>query len=91
MVAAPAPSSTIVRVAGAYRGLVRVIDLRAGSDPLVLAVPTITLRDLFAHADEASRCVVAQMEAARTAIDACGRRYEQRDEVRPFGWDDLCA
>lgn len=110
VVAAPAPSSTIARVAAAYRGLSRVVDLRAEAeaDPLVPLVRrpargsiseggslgeggTITLRDLFALMDDANRFVLTQIEAARAEIADRSRRYEQRDEVRPFGWDDLCA
>lgn len=92
VIAAPAPSSTIARAAAAYRGLTRVVDLRAEAeaDPLVIPVSTITLRDLFALMDDANR-FVPQIEAARAEIADRSRRYEQRDEVRPFGWDDLCA
>ena len=93
VVAAPAPSSTLARAAAAYRGLTRVVDLRAEAeaDPLVTSVPTITLRDLFALMDDADKFVLTQIEAARAEIADRSRRYEQRDEVRPFGWDDLCA
>ena len=103
VVAAPAPSSTIASVAAAYRGLVRVVDLRAESDadPVPVSpqpqsgeggsIPTITLRDLFALMGCANRFVLTQIEAARAEIADRSRRYEQRDEVRPFGWDDLCA
>jgi glutamyl-tRNA reductase len=100
VVAAPAPASTIARVAAAYRGLSRVVDLRAEAeaDPVVPLVRrslgeggTITLRDLFALMDDANRFVLIQIEAARAEIADRSRRYEQRDEVRPFGWDDLCA
>jgi hypothetical protein len=93
VIAAPAPSSTIARVAAAYRGLTRVVDLRAEAeaDPLVIPVSTITLRDLFALMDDANRFLLTQIEAARAEIADRSRRYEQRDEVRPFGWDDLCA
>ena len=93
VIAAPAPSSTLARAAAAYRGLTRVVDLRAEAeaDPLVTSVPTITLRDLFALMDDADKFVLTQIEAARAEIADRSRRYEQRDEVRPFGWDDLCA
>lgn len=93
VIAAPAPSSTIARVAAAYRGLIRVIDLRAEAeaDPVGGPVETITLRELFAFMDDASRGVLAQVEAARAEIADRSRRYEVRDEVRPFGWEDLCA
>jgi len=92
VIAAPAPSSTVAHAAAAYRGLTRVVDLRAEAeaDPLVIPVSTITLRDLFALMDDANR-FVPQIEAARAEIADRSRRYEQRDEVRPFGWDDLCA
>ena len=95
VIAAPAPSATIASVAAAYRGLVRIVDLRAEAeaDPVVIPdrhrradggpVSTITLRDLFALMDDAGRGVLRQVEAARGEIaDRC-RRYEQRNEVRP--------
>jgi glutamyl-tRNA reductase len=93
VIAAPAPSSTVARAAAAYRGLSRVVDLRAEAeaDPLVVPVSTITLRDLFTLMDDANRFLLTQIEAARAEIADRSRRYEQRDEVRPFGWDDLCA
>ncbi len=113
VIAAPAPSSTIARAAAAYRGLTRVVDLRAEAeaDPVIIPVrrlarrslceggslgeggpvSTITLRDLFALMGRADRLVLTQIEAARAEIADRSRRYEQRDVVRPFGWDDLCA
>ena len=96
VVAAPAPAPTIARVAAAYRGLTRIVDLRAEAEadplgPLVRHSEPITLRDLFALMDDANRFVLTQIEAARAEIADRSRRYEQRDEVRPFGWDDLCA
>lgn len=93
VIAAPAPSSTIARVAAAYRGLTRVVDLRAEAeaDPVPGPAATITLRGLFARMDDAGRFVQARVEAARAEIADRSRRYEVRDEVRPFGWEDLCA
>jgi glutamyl-tRNA reductase len=93
VVAAPAPSSTIARVAAAYQGLVRVIDLRAeaDADPVVSPAARITLHELFALMDDAGLDVLAQVQAARAEIADRSRRYEVRHEVRPFGWEDLCA
>jgi glutamyl-tRNA reductase len=93
VIAAPAPSPVLARVAAPYRGLTRVVDLRseADADPLAVAVPTVTLRDLFGRAGDASGVVPAQIEAARSDIVERSRRYELRDEVRPFGWEDLCG
>lgn len=93
VIAAPAPSSTIARVAAAYRRLTRVIDLRAEAeaDPPGGSVARITLRDLFASMDDASRVVLTRVDAARAEIADRSRRYEVRDEVRPFGLEDLCT
>jgi glutamyl-tRNA reductase len=91
IVAAPAPSSTIARAAAAYRSLVRVVDLRAEAETDPFTGETITLRDLFALMNDPNRFVLTQIEAARAEIADRSRRFEQRDEVRPFGWDDLCA
>jgi hypothetical protein len=34
---------------------------------------------------------LTQIETARKDIAWRTRQYELRDELRPFGWDDLCA
>lgn len=92
IIAAPAPSSALVSLVAAYPGLTRVVDLRAEAemDPLAVQVSTVTLADLFARAGDGSRAVSAQIEAARADIAERSRRYEQRANVRPFGWEDLC-
>ena len=93
IIAAPVPSEAIERVAAHYTGLLRVIDLRGelGSAPLHLTVPIVTLQDLFAQMTESNAFAARHVEAARTEIASRSRRYELRDELRPFGWDDLCA
>jgi hypothetical protein len=40
---------------------------------------------------EANAFAAGHVEAARADIASCSRKYEMRDELRPFGWDDLCA
>ena len=93
VVAAPAPASAIARVAAAYHDLVRVIDLRAEAetDPVRLPIATMTLRDLFASMDGADRGVLEKVDAARAEIVERSRRYGSREEIRPFGWEDVCA
>jgi glutamyl-tRNA reductase len=93
VVAAPASSIDLDRIATGYPGLVRIIDLRPADErrPLAAAVPTVTLDDLFAEAGAEARLASRPVAAARVDIAALGRAYANRDELRPFGWDDLCA
>ncbi len=93
VIAAPVPSAIIDRVAACYGGLRCVIDLRGELDgePLRTPVPVVTLQDLFAQMRATHGSAARRVEAARAEIQSRSRRYELRDELRPFGWDDLCA
>ena len=93
VVAAPAPSEVIEAVAARYPLLVRAIDLRGEplETPLRLSVPVVTLQDLFAQMDAANAFAARHVEAARADIVVRSHGYELREELRPFGWDDLCA
>jgi len=93
VIAAPVASDVVDRVAARYVNLQCVIDLRGelGSGPLHVAAPVITLQDLFARMSAATGFAARHVEAARVEIVSRSRRYELRDELRPFGWDDLCA
>jgi glutamyl-tRNA reductase len=93
IVAAPVSSGVVDRVAARYGALRSVIDLRGelGLAALQVAAPIITLQDLFARMAAASGSASHRIEAARVDIASRSRRYELRDELRPFGWDDLCA
>ena len=93
IIAAPVASDVVDRVASCYGGLVCVIDLRGELDiaPLRVGVPVVTLQDLFAQMRASHGSAAHHIDAARTEIASRSRRYELRDELRPFGWDDLCA
>jgi glutamyl-tRNA reductase len=93
IVAAPVPSAVVDAVAGRYAGLCRVIDLRGERDlgPLDVAAPVVTLSELFTEIEAARRESVQHIEAARQGIGQFSREYELRDELHPFGWDDVCA
>ena len=93
IIAAPAGSVALDAVAAGYPGLMRVIDLRPVDErtPLATAAPAVTLDDLFAEAGAHARSAAGRVAAARADIAALGRAYVNRDELRPFGWDDLCA
>jgi hypothetical protein len=93
IVAAPVTSDVVERVAERYASLTCVIDLRAdlGGRAPVIAAPVVTLQALFDRMRESQTSAVPHIEAARTEIAWCSHRYQLRDELRPFGWDDLCA
>ncbi len=80
-------------MAARYTALQSVIDLRAEftSDALHVAAPIVSLQDLFAQMDAANVFASRHVEAARVDIARRSRLFEFRDELRPFGWDDLCA
>jgi glutamyl-tRNA reductase len=92
VIAAPIPSAGVERVAVRYPGLERVIDLRAEVDrPLHVSASVVTLHDLFAQMSAANAFATRHVDAARADIVRRSRGYELREELRPFGWDDLCA
>jgi glutamyl-tRNA reductase len=93
IIAAPVHSDLVSRIAARYTSLQCVIDLRGelGSAPLQVRAPIVTLQALFARMSAASGSAARQVDAAREDIASRSRRYELRDELRPFGWDDLCA
>jgi len=51
----------------------------------------VTLQDLFDRMRAMQHSSARQLEAARADIAWCSRKFAARDELRPFGWDDLCA
>jgi len=93
VVAAPVPSVIVDAVARRYPGLRRVVDLRSETDlgPLDVTAPVVTLAEIFSEVETARRDAVQHIEAARAGVARLSREYELRDELRPFGWDDLCA
>jgi len=93
VIAAPVPSDVVDRVAACYGALVCIIDLRGELDmaPLRVTCKVVTLQDLFARMSAMHGSAARQVDAARAEIASRSRRFELRDELRPFGWDDLCA
>lgn len=96
IVAAPVDAPTIGLVASRYASLVRVLDLRAHDertrgDVLDLDVPVITLDDVFAEASRARATASRRLAGARAAIATCAAAWAGRAQLRPHGWDDLCA
>jgi glutamyl-tRNA reductase len=93
VVAAPASSDAIEAVAAFHPMLRRVIDLRGepGHLPLRVPRPVITLRDVFAEFADVQARVAERVDCARAEIARRASAWERRTDLRPFGWDDLCA
>lgn len=93
IVAAPVGAAAIAAVAARYPALVRIIDLRDARerDALPDGMPVLTLEDLFAAVTAASATVEDRVVAARCEIQRLAAAFERRHQLRPFGWDDLCA
>jgi glutamyl-tRNA reductase len=93
IVAAPVDSCTIARVAHRYPNLHWIIDLRADAERTAIdaAAPVVTLQDIFAGPGAGGPSGAPQVREARLMARQCGRRFDSREELHPFGWDDLCA
>ena len=93
IVAAPVDSCTIARVARRYPNLHRIIDLRADAERTTVdaAAPVVTLSDIFRNTSGPDDAESPPVREARRMARQCGRRFDTREELHPFGWDDLCA
>lgn len=69
-----------------------VIDLRGEADSDPLALPgVIRLADFFSGVNANLEAVREKTNRALSAIGDLVRAKETARELRPFGWDDLCA
>jgi glutamyl-tRNA reductase len=93
VIAAPLPSAQITRLARAYRDISVVIDLRAegAQDPPPPIAPIVTLADVFAGVEEATRATEARVAAAKEDVRRHARAFATRAKLNPSGWHDLCA
>jgi glutamyl-tRNA reductase len=93
IVAAPVASDRVAYVASRYATLRGVLDLRGEpTGPLPgLGVPVVGLHDLFQSAQQAADRAAIRVDAARREIHRRSAALARRDELHPFGWDDLCA
>ena len=92
IVAAPVPQADIDALARCYPRILEVIDLRGRHEHQtpVGVCRLITLDDLFREATHlgpgAGRIAAAQRDIRELSL-----AFANHDELRPFGWDDLCA
>jgi glutamyl-tRNA reductase len=93
VIAAPACQADLLAVAACYSQVREIIDLRASGERSAFAddAHVATLDDLFVDARSVSTAPVSRLNAARRDISSLGQAYGRREELHPFGWDDLCA
>ena len=71
-----------------------VVDLRGESrkDPLVgVAARVIHFQEILDDLETNCRFATVRVERARVEIRRRAREFWDRYEIRPFGWEDLCA
>lgn len=92
IVAAPVPQADVDALGVCYPHILEIIDLRGRHERQLLTAGCrlITLDDLFCEAG-ALGPGSDRIGAARREIRELSRAFAERDELRPFGWDDLCA
>ncbi|PYS81092.1 MAG: hypothetical protein DMF70_09810 [Acidobacteria bacterium] len=69
------------------------LDLRgdAETDPVSLPFPVIKLSELFDALRNERQRLAGRIETAREEIKLLAQRQARQAQVRPFGWEDLCA
>lgn len=92
VVAAPVDAAAVKAVARCYPDLARIIDLRAADERDALAGAGVTtLDDLFATVEASTAAALERIQGAREHIRCLAAAFARQQQLRPFGWDDLCA
>jgi len=93
VVAAPVGEADLAKIASRYANLQRVIDLRGDADvtPIPVRAEIVPLASIFADGDSASDRASVRVDAALDEIKRRSRAFALREELHPFGWEDLCA
>jgi glutamyl-tRNA reductase len=93
IVAAPAEAADLQSLLTCYPRALEVVDLRAADQrtPFAAHLHVVTLDDVFRQALPMDQETARRIADARREILSRGRAFRQREELRPFGWDDLCA
>lgn len=93
VVAAPVEAGALNDVAACYPSLLNVVDLRPADQQTAVdhAAPVLVLADLLAEAARTDAAAVPRLRAARADIRDLALAFAGREELRPFGWDDVCV
>ena len=94
VIAAPLKAVAVERWVGTQsRHFSLCLDLRgdAETDPVSLPFPVIKLSELFDGLRNERQRLAGRIETAREEIKLLAQRQARQAQVRPFGWEDLCA
>jgi glutamyl-tRNA reductase len=93
VIAAPIGAHDLNKVLGCYESIDNVIDLRSSDHqtPVVTDAPVVLLGDILAEAARSEFAGAPIVRAARADIYDLAQAFVGREELRPFGWDDVCA
>lgn len=94
IIAAPISASDVEKwIALQTTPFVKVLDLRgkAETDPLNYLLPVVRLSEMFAALKNERPKLAARVAAARDDIAKAAQRLIEQAQIRPFGWEDLCA
>jgi hypothetical protein len=93
IVAAPLPAAALQPLFVCYPRAIDVIDLRAADQRTAFdaGLRVLTLDDIFLQVQPTTLAATRRIADAKREILSRGHAFRQREELRPFGWDDLCA
>jgi hypothetical protein len=76
-----------------YRNMTNVVDMRSSDQQTMVdrRVPVTLLGDLLTEAARAEVGGAPRVRAARADIRDLAADFAGREQLRPFGWDDVCA
>ena len=69
----------------------KCLDLRGEAESDALSIPVIKLHELFEALRAERERLQKHVDAARDEIKLVVQRQSQQAQIRPFGWEDLCA
>jgi len=93
VIAAPIRSQDLDSVLSCYASVSNVVDLRSTDQQTQIGrdTPVILLGDVLAEAARGDFGGAPRVRAARADIHDLAKAFVVREELRPFGWDDVCA
>jgi hypothetical protein len=71
----------------------QIIDLRdtSSDDPLNLSSQTSMLKCIFKEIEKTKAVLAPRLDGVRREIRERAAKAAQQSQIRPQGWDDLCA
>jgi glutamyl-tRNA reductase len=93
VIAAPIGSQDLDSVVSCYVSVVNIVDLRSSDQHTAIKcdAPVVLLGDILAEAARSDFGGAPRVRAARADIHDLAKAFVVREELRPFGWDDVCA